>query len=85
LKTGQPDLIFIEDKFDGISKYLGFDYLHYFLQNEAFSQVWKNYQYLTTLETPELYKLSVYKRIDTLQGAQKKNDGKKPNKMDWSS
>ncbi|MES2218439.1 MAG: hypothetical protein V4501_08500 [Pseudomonadota bacterium] len=60
LRNRKPDLIFVETKYPG-QKSIMFNFLEYFLENKAFSQVWKNYHYLTSVEEPGTFKLDVYK------------------------
>jgi hypothetical protein len=61
LRKRKPDLIFVETNYQG-QRTIGFNYLQYFLKNDAFQVVWKNYHYLATVEQPGTFKLDVYQR-----------------------
>ena len=58
----KPDFIFIEEKNPLISKYISFNYLKYFSENESFRRAWGSYHYFTDIELPFNAKLRIYKR-----------------------
>jgi hypothetical protein len=64
LRRQKPQLVFVETKYAG-QRTFNFNFLEYFLENNAFQQVWQNYHYYTTVQQPGTFRLDVYKRNDS--------------------
>lgn len=55
----QPDIIIIRKNEEALSAIPKFNYIEYFSKNERFSEAWKNYDFLKSIENYDLYKRKV--------------------------
>jgi len=67
-RTKKPDLVFVDQRRLNLpidNKYIYFDFLSYFSENQAFRNEWKAYQYLTTIyvNSNNTYNIDIYQRM----------------------
>ncbi|MHB1947950.1 MAG: hypothetical protein ACYCQI_07545 [Gammaproteobacteria bacterium] len=64
INVNKPSLVFVDvQKNKAYIENISIEYINYFSQSQKFKNVWKRYKYLTTIESPFLYKFQVYQRL----------------------